>query len=105
MKPVILTETARADLCSIDDLTLARFGLDQCVRITAQFRDAFDKLAEHPESGHRRSDLAPRGSDLRFVTVSKAFLLVYVAGPDRVDVVRVFHGAQDVKSELTWPPV
>lgn len=47
-----------------------------------------------------RDDLAPPGRPLRFITASKVFLIVYEPVDEGIDIVRIFHGSQDVKAEL-----
>jgi plasmid stabilization system protein ParE len=54
-------------------------------------------LAEHPGMGHRRLDLA--GEELRFYRVFN-YLAVYRDKVQPVQIVRVLHGARDVRRML-----
>ena len=57
---------------------------------------ACEMLAENPQGGPRREDLA-RG--LRFYPVGN-YLIFYTAGDDGITVVRVLHGARDYPHEF-----
>jgi len=57
---------------------------------------ACDMLAENPQGGPRREDLA-RG--LRFYPVAN-YLVFYTVGEDGITVVRVLHGARDYPHEF-----
>ncbi len=57
---------------------------------------ACDMLAENPQGGPRREDLA-RG--LRFYPVGN-YLIFHTAGEDGITVVRVLHGARDYPHEF-----
>ena len=57
---------------------------------------ACEMLAENPQGGPRRDDLA-RG--LRFYPVGN-YLVFYTVGEDGITVVRVLHGARDYPQEF-----
>lgn len=57
---------------------------------------ACEMLAENPQGGPRREDLA-RG--LRFYPVGN-YLIFYTAGEDGITLVRVLHGARDYPQEF-----
>jgi toxin ParE1/3/4 len=53
-------------------------------------------LAENPQGGPRREDLAP---GLRFYPVGN-YLIFYTAGEDGINLARVLHGARDYPREF-----
>ena len=98
MKPLeaVFTHAAHEDLLNIwcyiakDNVTAAD-GLEMSVR------EAVAQLAVMPDLGHRRRDLT--GHDVWFHTVWRNYLIVYHVG-ERLEVVRVLHGARDAAREL-----
>lgn len=60
-------------------------------------RDAASQLVERSSLGHRGRDLTDR--DVWFLPVRKKYLLVYRKAKS-VEIVRVLHGARDLKSIL-----
>jgi len=67
-------------------------------RFVGRIYAAEDLLADFPQLGEARTDLAP---DLRKWTVG-LYLMFYRITPDGVDIVRIVHGAQDLPA-LTGP--
>lgn len=57
------------------------------------------RLAEMPGLGHMREDLVAIDQALRFWPVY-SYLIVYRAETDPLEVVRVLHGARDVRRIL-----
>ena len=92
-----LSPAAEADLEEIRDYLLARAGRDVASRVVGKLRDAVRKVAETPGLGHLREDLA--AEPLRFYRVYK-YLIVYRPQTDPLAVVRVLHGARDVRHIL-----
>lgn len=72
----------------------------QAARLIDAFQDAINTLSDNPLIGHLREDLSPPGQPLRFWSVKRRFLIVYMPREDGIDVVRVFDGAQDVRAIL-----
>ena len=100
MSRYLLSEHAQQDFLAHERHTAERFGERQADRLSDAFFAAFDRVAAHPSAGHVRDDLAPPGRPLRFITASKVFLIVYEPVDEGIDIVRIFHGSQDVKAEL-----
>ena len=92
---LIVAPSASEDLEGIwqhiaaDNLGAAR---DQITRILAHA----DMLRDFPEMGLDRSRLAPA---LRSV-VEQPYVIFYYPHDDRIEIVRVFHGRQDIEAEL-----
>jgi len=54
------------------------------------------RLADFPESGPARPDIAPSVRSL----MAGRYLLLYRVGGDAVDIVRIIHGARDIPAAL-----
>lgn len=79
--------------------TASRFlrSLNAAKRVQADLRSAMRKLAEMPGMGHLRHDLADE--PLRFWSVF-SYLIIYRPDTSPLQIVRVLHGARDIKSIL-----
>jgi len=87
------TKPSAADLTHICDYTERRFGPAQARRAAMAIYDAADTLKEMPLLGR-----AGRKLGTRELTISGfPFMIIYRAGKDAVEVVRVLHGSQQ------WP--
>lgn len=96
-----LTEAAAGDLDSIDDYTIARFGLDQAISNRQEFVGAFEMLAQNPNVGHVREDLTPGGRDYRYWVVLRRFMIVYEKISGGVRLIRVLDGSRDLPEILS----
>lgn len=96
MSGYALVPAARKDLAGLLD-HIAGDDVDAALRVHDRFVEIFEMLAEHPDAGHFRDDLTSR--PVRFFPVY-AYLVVYSAGSNPVEIVRILHGAQDVESRL-----
>ena len=65
-------------------------------RLAARIAGATQRLADFPESGTPRPELA---GDARSVVVG-SYLVLYRVGPDSVDILRVVHGARELTALL-----
>jgi plasmid stabilization system protein ParE len=92
----VLTSAARADLLEIFDY-ISQDNPDAARRVVAELRAAMRRLAEMPEMGHFRKDLAKE--PLRFWSVY-SYLIIYRPKARPLQVVRVLHGSRDVQSIL-----
>jgi toxin ParE1/3/4 len=74
--------------------------------IAARFRDAImtaiDQIATMPGMGTPREMKNPRLTGVRFHIVPefRSYLLFYLTSTNEIEVIRVFHGAQDIQSIL-----
>jgi toxin ParE1/3/4 len=66
-------------------------------RLLTQILETFETLAENPGIGHIREDLTP--DPFRFWSIG-AYLIIYTVEADCVEVLRVVHGARDVRGLL-----
>ena len=65
-------------------------------RQVARILSAADGLRDFPELGKARDRLA---TGLRSL-VETPYVIFYYPHPDRIEIVRVFHGRQDIESEM-----
>jgi plasmid stabilization system protein ParE len=84
--------TAGEDLRQIET-TVARDSPIHAVRLTERLVDAVERLEAFPLSG--RSVPEFDRDDLREV-ICGSYRVVYLAGEDRVTILRVVHGARDI---------
>lgn len=96
MKPYRLTPAARADLIEIFEY-IRRDSPKAARGVLARIRGAMTRLAENPWIGHMREDLAD--TSLRFWSVY-SYLIVYRPQSQPLQIIRVLHGARDVRSVL-----
>ncbi len=75
---------------------------DVALRFRSAIMDVIDQIAEMPGIGSPREVNNPRLRGLRMWIVPdfRNYLLFYLTPQGSVEIVRVFHGAQDIKSLL-----
>jgi plasmid stabilization system protein ParE len=96
MGQYVLTAAARSDLSEIAEFN-RQDSPGAARRVVESLREAMANLARMPEMGHIREDLAPR--PLRFWPVY-SYLIIYLSESQPLQVVRVLHGARDVRRLL-----
>jgi plasmid stabilization system protein ParE len=92
----VLTAAARADLSEIAEF-IRQDSPGAARRVVESLREAMANLARMPEMGHVREDLAP--TPLRFWPVF-SYLIIYRPESRPLQVLRILHGARDVRSLL-----
>jgi len=82
----------------IDDIWdwIAADNMPAADRMAARIAGATQRLADFPDSGTPRPELA---SDARSIVVG-SYLVLYRLGPDSVDILRVVHGARELTALL-----
>ena len=96
MTPYVVTELAESDLIEIASY-IAEDNLAAAERVLSDFKAAFEKLAQMPEIGHHRIDLADE--ELRFWPVH-SYLVIYRPETKPLQVVRVLSGYRDIPELL-----
>ena len=96
MKQYLLTGPAKDDIREIISYIRER-SPEAAKRVRTELREAMRRLAEIPGIGHVRNDLADEA--LRFWSVY-SYLIVYRPETDPLQVLRVLHGARDIKTIL-----
>jgi antitoxin ParD1/3/4/toxin ParE1/3/4 len=96
MSQYVLTHEAERDLCAIEAY-VSQQSPDATGRVLTELREAMLRLANMPGIGHLRQDLADE--PLRFWTVY-SYLIVYRPETEPLQIIRVLHGARDVRAIL-----
>lgn len=96
MRRFRLTPAAREDLYEIHDF-IAQDSPTAAARVRDKLREAMARLAELPQLGHLRQDLADE--PLRFWQVY-SYLIIYRPDTKPVQVIRVLRASRDVRSLL-----
>jgi plasmid stabilization system protein ParE len=98
MSGFLIPPVARNDLDEIwEYYAIELQNPDAADRINDEIFQAFHKLAQMPDAGHLRHDLA--AESLRFWRV-RSYLIIYRSEKRPVEIVRVLHGARDVEAIL-----
>ncbi len=96
MGDFVLSPSARLDLIDIWEY-IAQDNLDAADRVREDMRAAILMLAEHPDLGHYRRDLADE--PLRFWRVY-TYLIIYRPETRPLEIVRILSAYRDVKRLL-----
>ena len=97
MSGFTFSNEADADLRGIWDYIAAR-NEDAALRVKEAILDACDMLAANPTFGHFRRNLTEL--PVRIHTVMKNYLIIYEPDTNPLVIVRVLHGARDVRELL-----
>ena len=98
MSHYLLAPAAQSDLKEIWNYSAVELqNPDAADRIRDELFDAMRLLAQTPGMGHFRSDLARE--PLRFWHV-RDYLIIYRSERQPIEIVRVLHGARDVRAVL-----
>jgi toxin ParE1/3/4 len=92
MASYVVTPLARADLDGIWDY-VSGDNPAAADRLLERFRETFAILASHPSMGEARHELRP---GLRSFSVRK-YVVYFQVAEERLTIVRVLHGARDVR--------
>jgi plasmid stabilization system protein ParE len=92
----VLTPAARADLDEIFD-HISKDSPSAAQRVLDELRTSMRRLAQMPEIGHFRRDLA--SEPVRFWSVY-SYLVIYRPEARPLQIVRILHGARDVRAIL-----
>jgi len=95
MSRYILSPLASADLREIHDY-IAEQDLDAALDAVTRLELACEKLAKMPEMGRKRREL---GSTLRSLAVGH-YVIFYRIIKGGVEIIRVLHGARDIRTIL-----
>ncbi|KJZ25417.1 type II toxin-antitoxin system RelE/ParE family toxin [Tritonibacter mobilis] len=87
-----LTPEAEEDLIGIFLHGLTTWGRPQARQYHGDLHHTFDVLAENPQAGRTRSELAASIRSFPY----KAHVIFYVIERDEVIIARILHGARDI---------
>lgn len=93
MDPFRLTDDAVLDIDAIWLYLLDKEGVETADRIVTELFKGFYKLADIPNSGHRRADLTSR--QVLFYRVF-SYLVIYEPGTKPLQILGVLHGKRNV---------
>ena len=91
------SKAAKADLYEIIEYLRTRGSRKVAARVLRELREAIQKICDNPGIGHRREDLTSQ--PVRFYRVYK-YLIIYREQSNPLLIVRILHGARDVRSLL-----
>ena len=94
-RPIVRSPASDDDLIDIW-CTIALDNPRAADRVLDTIAAGILQLADFPESGPRRPEIA---ADARALTVGN-YLVLYRTTPERVEILRIVHGARDVKTLL-----
>ena len=102
MLPVIVLDAARRDQLDQAEYFDSAGGTSLGDRFVEGCQSAFERLAAFPESGARVRYRHPALEGCRFILVPgfDKVLVFYRVSEDRIEIVRVLHGARDIESVL-----
>lgn len=101
MFSVELTQQAKADLLNIAQYYLSKAGVDVAASIVDGLEAKVKNLSEHPERGHKPHELYEISNDFILEIISGYYRIIYKLMAQRVVIIAIFDGRQDVKSHLT----
>jgi antitoxin ParD1/3/4/toxin ParE1/3/4 len=93
LDPFQLTENAILDIDAIWLYLLEKEDMETADRIVTELFKGFYKLADIPNSGHRRADLTNR--KVLFYRVF-SYLVIYEPGSNPLQILGVLHGKRNV---------
>lgn len=96
-----LSQTAEAELEEILLFVAEQSGVGRALDVHERFVDAFEHLAEMPNSGSKRIDIT--GERVRWWRVFD-WLVLYESESTPVTILRVIHGARDLDRILNPYP-
>ena len=91
-----LTKAAEADLQAIAQYTVEHFGAEKAAHLAAEFRRAFQSLADRPRKARLRTEINP---PVR-TWVNQAHIILFdIVGEKEILIVRVRHSREDWTAE------
>jgi toxin ParE1/3/4 len=96
MARTVITASADADLAEIVTYLRQQAGDAVARNYAAEFDAIYDRLADFPGSGPRRTTLGP---DTR-IAIVPPYVMIYDYADDTVTILRVVHGKRDITAKL-----
>jgi antitoxin ParD1/3/4/toxin ParE1/3/4 len=96
MRRFLLTKAARDDLLEIQEF-ISEDSPSAALRVRDKLREAMARLADLPQLGHLRRDLADE--PVRFWQVY-SYLIIYRPETQPLQILRVLHASRDIQSLL-----
>lgn len=96
MNRYVLAEAAKNDLQEIYDFGINKFGYAQAKKYLEGLQEYFDALTKNPDMSKQRDEIKAGLYSLPHVS----HVIFYRILPDRIRVVRVLHGRNDIPKHL-----
>jgi len=93
VKSYELSAQARIDYFEAFEFILSHYTMPTAIKWETRMLEAFDHLAEWPQSGRIRPEFAP--PHLRF-WIEGDYVILYDPSSDPLAIVAILHGAQDL---------
>ena len=102
MRPLIVIPAARRDLIAQAGYFDAQGGAVRDDRFLKECGAGFERLSQFPESGALVRHKHPKIEGCRFILVPgfEKILIFYKPLPERIEIVRILHGARDIEEAL-----
>lgn len=102
MPPIVVRPAARNDQLDLAEYYDAEGGESLGNRFLQQCDAGFERLSQFPESGTLVRYKDPKLKGCRFILIPgfDKILIFYKARKDRVEIVRILHGARDIEEAL-----
>lgn len=102
MRQVVILPAARIDMLEQGEYYDSEGGEELGDRFIAECEAGFARLALYPESGTRVRLKHPQLEDCRFILVPgfEKILIFYKLSDEKIQIVRVLHGARDIETVL-----
>ena len=98
MTRLVLSIAAREDLIDVWEY-ISLHNSDSADHYVRQLQERARQLLSHPELGRRHDEVAAGVRGLVFHN----HILFYVITPDRIEIVRILHGARDLPAAFREP--
>jgi len=98
---VELTQQAKADLLNIAQYYLSKAGVDVATSIIDSLEHTVQSFSEYPERSQKPHELYEISNGSIFEIISEQYRIIYKLMAQRVVVIAIFDGRQDVKAHLT----
>ena len=96
MARIVITASADADLAEIVAYLRQQVGDNVARKYAAEFDAIYDRLADFPGSGPRRTTLGPHTR----IAIVPPYVMIYDYADDTVTILRVVHGKRDITAKL-----
>jgi plasmid stabilization system protein ParE len=94
-----VTRDAQTDVAGIGDY-VAQYNPSAAKRVVRAIRNTFEFLGEHPDAGTACDEWLTRGRMFIARKPASNYIVFFVPGKGRIDIVAVLHGARDLPAEL-----
>jgi len=91
-----LTPSAKSDLIEIWNYTVEAWGEKQAENYLQEIEDKLTQLAENPDLGRRRPEIAHR----YYSFPARKHIIFYLMSDDYINIIGILHGRMDIDKNL-----